>query len=115
MLASFVYGLYSADLDGDGGAEVLTYGRSIVFSHPDGMRDYAQLDVWGHREHYPFFFLYWLEDVLSFRGWPFYQAFRDTLPMPWPPLIYGLAIFAAFAFVGYAFFRGFRLRTRRPH
>jgi hypothetical protein len=110
MLGSFVYGLYSGDLNGDGDAEVLTYGRSISASG----RDYAQLDIWGRRDSYPFFFLYWLEDVLSFRGWPFYQAFRDTLPMPWPPLIYGCGILAAFVFVGYAFFRGFWPRPRRP-
>lgn len=59
-------------------------------------------------------FWLWLEDVLSFRGWPFYQALRDTLPMPWPPLIYAVAATTALLVAGFAVLRIFTSGIRRP-
>jgi streptogramin lyase len=50
----------------------------------------------------PHRFFFWgrLKEVMSFRGWPFYPALRDTLPMPWPPLLYGLAVAALLGLAG---------------
>ncbi|MGD2019745.1 MAG: hypothetical protein PVJ47_01735, partial [Thiohalocapsa sp.] len=61
-----------------------------------------------------FFFWERLKEVMSFRGWPFYPALRDTLPMPWPPIIYGLIVAAGVVLAGLLVGRIIRGSIKRP-
>lgn len=103
----------AGDVDGDQKVDVVVGAfRDDVDGRQEQGRVYVFLS--GHSPaDYPVF-LAWLEDVLWFRGWPFYEALRDTLPMPWPPLIYAFGIVVAFAFIAFVFFRTFRSWTQRP-
>lgn len=79
----------AGDVDGDQKDDVVVGAfRDDVDGRQEQGRVYVFLS--GHSPtNHPVFFA-WLEDVLWFRGWPLYEVLRDSLPMPWPPLIYSL-------------------------
>jgi|GEM_PF-3015032 len=88
MAQGFLYALHAADLGADASLELVTAGRAVDAGH----RDHHALDIWSVTWSRPSPGLDRLREILGFEGWPFYAALRDALPMPWPPLVYGLML-----------------------
>ena len=98
MTSCFTYAVTAADVDGDDRVEIITCGRGVDASG----QSQHEMDIWSAWfQVRPLGWLDWLKVVFSFERWPFYQALRDSIPMPWPNVIYacifvGVVVFALF-------------------
>ena len=103
MEQSVVYAMTTADLDGDDRIEIITAGRGITTIG----EEYAEIDISSLRWQGNWFGLHFmrLKGILSFKGWPLYLTLRETLPTPWPWLIYASGIAAFFAAGVYGLWR----------
>ncbi|MGR9117504.1 MAG: FG-GAP-like repeat-containing protein [Gammaproteobacteria bacterium] len=99
MVYNFAYTVHAADVDGDGGMEIITGGRGATVDDKINL----EIDIWGFRKDELPWFLLRLKNIFSYEGWPFYLALRETLPLPWPWMVYtvGLISIGGLIVLGY--------------
>ncbi len=115
MNDNFTYVVHTANVDGDARVEMITGGRAV----DAGAQNHHQITIW-QLDWSPSFWLWsWMDrmkQVFAWEGWPFYTAFRDTLPIPWGGVVYGGILFGFSALAVYALWRmrSFFTHNRKP-
>ncbi len=79
--------VHAGNVDGDPGVEMITGGRAI-----DALRgDNHQIRIRQLSRERSFVLWVWLdrlENVFAWEGRPLYATWRDSLPFPWPDVVY---------------------------